>query len=52
MKHRLVSMATWINADPRRLQMIILTVAVTTMLLALVAPTIITTDGWASGGSD
>jgi hypothetical protein len=52
MKQRLVSLATWVNSDPRRFQMILLTVAVSMLVLAAVAPGLISTNGWASGGSD
>lgn len=52
MKSRLISLAAWINTDPRRFRFISLSVASGLMLLAVVAPGTVAMAGWASGGSD
>lgn len=51
MKYNLLSAASWINADPRRLYILMLFVAVLLMLLISAVPNHITYAGWISGGS-
>lgn len=52
MKKQFVSMAAWINADPRRFRFLTLSVTTLLALLAVVAPDSATLAGWAAGGSD
>ncbi len=52
MKHHLISMTAWLNSDPRRVRMMILTFMLVLMLMALVMPTSISLAGWISGGGD
>ena len=52
MKNHLISMAAWLNSDPRRVRMMILTFMLVLMLMALVMPTSISLAGWISGGGD
>jgi len=52
MKHYLFSMAAWVNTDPRRVRMLILTLMLILMLMALILPASVSLAGWQSGGSD
>ncbi|MBI5669077.1 MAG: hypothetical protein HZC41_13820 [Chloroflexi bacterium] len=52
MKQQLISIAAWINADPRRFRFLMLSVTSALTLLAVAAPDAVTVAGWAAGGSD
>jgi len=52
MKHQLITMAAWINMDPRRVRLLIMTFIIFMLLLALALPASVSVAGLASGGGD
>jgi hypothetical protein len=52
MKHQFISLAAWVNTDPRRVRVVTLSVAVGLMIVAAVVPGAVTFAGWISGGGD
>lgn len=52
MKHNLISLAAWVNVDPRRVRVVTLSFAVGMMVVAALVPGAAVFAGWASGGSD
>ena len=52
MKYRMFSLATWVSADPRRVYLVLLLIAVMMMLLVSALPSGAAFAGWAAGGGD
>jgi fucose 4-O-acetylase-like acetyltransferase len=52
MKYRMFSLATWVSADPRRVYLVLLLIAVMMMLLVSALPSGAAFAGWASGTGD
>jgi low temperature requirement protein LtrA len=52
MKNHLILFSAWINTDPQRVRMILMTLVILMMLMAVLIPGAVTLAGWAPGGSD
>lgn len=52
MKQHLISVASWMNADPRRFRFLSVSLTLALTLVTLAVPGGAATMGWAAGGSD